>query len=157
MNDAEEFSISRPRPLFLRLMFGAAGLFTMATPLWEFRQAFLHPSWASLFFLAITLGAWSVGIVFVAAAIFDEDQSWRVRKGVIEIARRNMLKRWTTTFRLEDVRETSIAKATWDSGPDTYAVKLTLKNGEVFETYGCEKRENAEALQARILRLLTLV
>lgn len=156
MSDTDEFSITRPRPLFLRIMFGAGGLFTIVVPAWEFRQAFLHPGWLTLFFGLMTLGAWWVGSVFVAASLFDEDQRWQVRHGEIEIKRQNALRQWTTIIRAADVRATTIKETSWDSGPDTFSVVLNLYNGERFETNDYEKRDNAVALEARLRARLCL-
>lgn len=143
-------------PLLLRLFFGAAGLFTIITPVWEFRQAFLHPNWLSLFFGAMVLGAWSVGGAFVAAAIFGEEQRWRVEDGKITIYRCSALRRWTTIALKADICETTIKETTWDSGPNTFSVVLRLKSGDEFETQGHEKRTNAEALEARLRQRMQL-
>ena len=156
MTSDEDFFLTRPMPYWLRFFFGAAGLFAIVTPAWEFRRAFLHPGWFSLFFAAILLGAWFVGGAFVAAAILGEEQRWRVGDGRIDIARRTFLRKWTTTVSGSDVCATTIRETGWDSGPDTYSVVLRLATGEEFESPGFEKRENATALEARLRERLHL-
>ena len=156
MNDADEFSLTQPMPMLIRLIYGSAGLFAIIMPVWEFRHAFLHPQWISLFFAALVLGAWSVGGVFVASAIFGEEQRWRVSEGEIAIDRQTLLGKWTTLVRGPDVDAMSIEQHTWDSGPDTFSVAMKLKNGEKFEAGKFEKRANAEALEARLRRRLHL-
>lgn len=156
MIDDEEFTLVRPMPLALRLMLAAAGLFAIIMPAWEFRQVFLHPTWLSLFFAVITLGAWSVGGAFVAAAIFGEDQRWTVRDGEIEIARRAPWRASAAVIRGADVSVMSIEETSWDSGPNTYSVALRLRGGEKFETPGFEKRDNAQELETRLRQRLHL-
>lgn len=156
MTEDGEFSLKRPMPMALRLLFGAAGLFAIVAPVWEFWRAFVHPNWASLFFGFITLGAWSVGGTFLLASIFSEDQRWRLRDGEIEILRRSALRRWTTVVRASDVSATTIKETSWDSGPNTFSVVLHLHKGDAFETEGFEIRQNAEALEARLRALLQL-
>lgn len=81
MEDDDIFYLARPMPYGLRLFLGAAGLFSIVAPAWELRHTFLHPGWASLFFLVILLGAWSVGGSFVAAAVLGEEQRRHCTRG----------------------------------------------------------------------------
>lgn len=152
----DDFCLDRPLPHLLRAVLGGAGLFAIVAPVWEFRQAFLHPGWFSLFFGFIALGAWSVGGAFVAMAVVGEDQRWRVGEAEIEIDRCNLFRRWTTRLRAGDVRETSIRETEWDSAPHTFGVVLTTRDGASFETAGVEKRANAEAIERRLRRVLKM-
>jgi hypothetical protein len=156
MTDSREIAVTRPLPLLLRIFLASIGLFAIVAPAWEFRTVFLHPGWITLFFGAIVLGAWSVGVGFVAAAIYGEDQSWRLRDGEIEIRRSNLWRSWTTLVRAADIRETTIKESEWDSGPNSFCVVLRLVNNEAFETRGFEKRANAEKLEARLRATLHL-
>lgn len=156
MIDPDDFPLSRPLPFLLRVVLGAAGVFVIVAPAWEFRGAFVRPGWISLFFAALLLGAWAVGGAFVMAAIFGEDQRWRVKDGEIEIARKALFRERTTIVRGADVVTTRIRQTAWDSGPETFSVVIALRNGEEFETAGFEKRANAEALEARLRARLQL-
>lgn len=151
-----EFALTRPLPLFLRLPLGAAGLFAIVMPAWEFRHAFLHPGAASLFFAAIVLGAWAVGFFFVHAALYGEDQCWRIEGAKIVVERKNIFRQWTTILRAADVRQISIVEQNRDSGPNLFCVRLETYAGDAFETAGFEKRENAEALKSQLLGKLDL-
>lgn len=135
---------------------GGVGLFSIVAPAWEFRHAFLHPGLVSLFFGAITLGAWAVGGAFLGIAVVGEDQRWRVGEAEIEIERRNLFRRWTSCLRSGDVVETSIKETEWDSGPNTFGVVITTRDGASFETAGFEKRANAEAVERRLRGVLHL-
>jgi hypothetical protein len=156
MEEDDIFYLTCPMPQAVRLLLGGAGLFAIVTPAWEFRHAFLHPSWFSLFFVVILLGAWSVGGGFVMAAIMGEEQRWRVGDSRIDIARRNFWRSWVTTVRGPDVSGTKIKETEWDSGPKSYSVVLRLVTGETFESPGFERRENATALEARLRERLHL-
>lgn len=151
-----EFALTRPLPLFLRLPIGAAGLFAIVMPVWEFRQAFLHPGLASLFFAVIVLGAWSVGGAFLYGALYGEDQRWRIEGGKITVERKNIFRQWTTILRPADISHVSIVERDSDSGPNLFCVRLETQAGEAFETAGFEKRENAEALKSQLLGKLDL-
>ncbi|PPD42709.1 MAG: hypothetical protein CTY15_11720 [Methylocystis sp.] len=156
MEEDDIFYLMRPMPHGMRILLGAAGLFCIVTPAWEFRHAFLHPGWFSLFFAVILLGAWSVGGSFVAAAILGEEQRWRVADGRIDIDRRNLCRSWVTTVHGPDVSATTVKEIGWDSGPDTYSVVLGLVSGEEFESPTFEKRENATMLETRLRERLHL-
>ena len=155
-NGREEFFLTRPMPMVLRLLLGAAGLFAIVAPVRELWRAFIPPNWLSLFFGFIILGAWSVGGMFLLASILGEDQRWRVRDGAIEIRRRSALRQCTIVARPDDVCGTTIEESLWDSGPNTFRVALRLRNGDVYETPDFEKRENAVALEARLRAMLHL-
>lgn len=154
--EIEEFALARPCPHFLRILFGAAGAFAILMPVWEFRHAFLHPGWHSLFFGAITLGAWSVGVPFLIFSIFEEEQNWRVENGRITIARRNLHRSWTTVLRAGDILDTAIEERDREAGPNIFEVVLRTTAGEAFVTQGFEKRANAEELEARLRASLGL-
>ncbi len=140
----------------LRAILGAVGLLAIVAPAWDFRRAFLHPGWHSLFFGVITLGAWAVGVGGVWAAAFGEDQRWRVDDGEIEIARRNLFRRWTTRLRSSDIAEISISETEWDSRANTFGVVLTLRDGARFETAGVETCADAEEIERRLRAALGL-
>ncbi|WP_424361902.1 hypothetical protein [Methylocystis parvus] len=152
----DDFYLDRPLPHVLRAVLGAVGLLAILAPAWEFRHAFLHPGWFSLFFGVITLGAWAVGGSFLLIAVVGEDQRWRVGEAEIEIERRNLFRRWTTRLRPGDVVETAIKETEWDSRANTFGVALTTRDGATFETAGAEKRATAEAIERRLRQALGL-
>ncbi len=152
----DELNLDRPLPHALRAVLGTVGLFSIVTPAWEFRQAFLHPGWFSLFFAIITLGVWAVGGVFVAMAVAGEDQRWRVGDAELEIERRNLFRRWTTRLDPGDVVATAIKETEWDSGPNTFGVVLTTRDGATCETAGVDLPAKAEAIERRLRRVLGL-
>lgn len=152
----EDYFLDRPLPHVLRAVLGGAGLFAIVIPVWEFRHVFLHPGWISIFFGFLTLGAWSVGGAFVAAAVVGEDQRWRVGEAEIEIERRNLFRAFSTRLLPGDVVDTAIRETEWDSRANSFGVVLTTRDGVEFETAGFERRANAEAVERRLRRVLRL-
>jgi len=156
MNDAEEFTLERPLPGWMRAGMALVGLFCIVAPAWDFHHAFLQPSLATPFFAVLVLGAWIVGGGFAFAACFGEDQRWRVGDGAIRIERAMVGWRKTTTVRRENLRALQVRFFPDNDGPDIYRVALTLESGETFESPAFETRHHAEELAARLRRRLHL-
>jgi hypothetical protein len=136
MTEPEEFLLARPMPAALRSLLGAAGIFVIVAPVWDFWRAFVPPNWASLFYGALILGAWSVGGTFLVASVLGEDQRWRLRVGAIEILRRTALWRRTTVIRAKDVIATTVEERTGTVAPTHSASSYD---------YGTEKRSRRMA------------
>jgi hypothetical protein len=141
-------------PGFARLLLLAAGLFCIAVPAWELRQAFRELGWWTAFFGVIVVGAWSVGVSLVLAAIAGDDRTWTIADGKLVLDRQSLLRRRTDTYRLWDFRSMQVEVNTHDSGPDTYRVVMHLRRGGVLQTPDRATREGAEELKADIRRRL---
>lgn len=137
-------------PGVLRVILASVGLVAICVPLWEFRRVFLHPSLLTVFFGFIAFVAFSIGAGFVAAAFYGEDQTWLVRGGEIEIARRSVLREMTTVVRRDNLRDLWVQLFTDSDGPDVYRVMLALHSGETFDSPAYQKRANAEELAQRL-------
>ena len=151
---ALDFERSLPMPM--RLFLGAAGLFCILAPTFDLGGAILQIGWWTPFFLTILVGAWSVGGIFLAAAIIGETQHWRFRNGELVLSRRTLLWRKTEIIRNADVERTEIREIEWDSRANSFSVVLRLKSGAEFETPDCSTRSAAEAMEGRIGRALHL-
>ena len=154
--DSEAFEFERLLPMPMRLFLGAAGLFCILMPTWDLGRAILQIGWWTPFFLVILVGAWSVGGIFLAAAIIGETQHWRFRDAELTLSRRTLLWRKTEIIRNEHVERTEIREIEWDSRANSFSVVLRLKSGVEFETPDCSTRSAAEAMEGRIGRALQL-
>jgi len=139
-----------------RAALATAGLFCVLVPAWELRYAFHELGWWSLFFGAIVLGAWSVGASFLFAALRGEAQTWRVSNGSVRIERRSPLFKALTHIARRDIASLSVREIEWDSRAPTFAISLTHKSGEVFETADYPTRIEAEAVLSEIEAKLAL-
>jgi len=152
MDDNQDIQLERPVSMFQRIFLGIAGFFCIAITTFELRQAIFQPGWWSLFILVIIVGAWSVGGMFIVAAIAGDGQSWHLRGGELTIHRRFLHRQTTRVIRREDIERTEIREVEWDSRGNSFCVVLRLKDGARFETPDYETRAAAEALEGRMLK-----
>lgn len=150
------YDFDRPMPMAIRLLLIAAGLFCILMPAYEFRHVFLHPSLLTLFFGAITLGAWSVGSSFVFAGIAGADQTWRFADGRLTIQNRNLMRQWQLVVTSRDIIQSFVRDNDSDSGPNTHSVVLQLQDGTNLDTHGLDTPEAAEKFRLRILAYLAV-
>lgn len=156
MADSQNFDIKRPLSKPMRFFLGAVGIFCILTPTFELRHAIIQPGWWTLFFGAIIIGAWSVGGIFLAAAILGEAQHWRFRNSELILSRKSPFRYKTQTIRSEHVERTDIREVDWDSRANTYSVVLHLKGDTQIETPDYDTRAIAEAMEQRIRLALRL-
>lgn len=153
---AQRFNLSRPLPLPVRLALGAAGLFCVLMPAWEFRHALLQPSVLTVFFGIIVLGGWAVGASFLMAAFFGEAQTWRFGSGRMFIARRSAFLAKTDTVHGRDVASIDVSETVWDSRAPTFSVVIHTKTGARYGSAEHQTRAEAEALAALVRAKLKL-
>lgn len=156
MEDGEAFDLERTLPMPMRVFLAAAGLFCILTPTFDLIHALLQLGWWTPFLGSIIVGAWSVGGIFLAAAILGEAQHWYFRDGELILSRRSLLRRATEVIRGDDVERTGIREVEWDSRANSFSIVLKLKSGAEFETPDYDTRSAAEAVQGRIARALRI-
>src|SRR5262245_48542811 len=150
MDEAEAFELERRLPIPMRLVLGAFGLFCILAPTFDLGRVVLQIGWWTPFFGVILLGGWSVGAIFLAAAVMGETQHWQFRNGELILSRKTLLRRSIEIIRGIDVERTDIREVEWDSHANTFSVVLRLKNGAEFETPDYNTRDAAESLKGRI-------
>lgn len=148
------YDFKRPMPAAIRILMLAAGLFCIVMPAYEFRQVFLHPSLLTLFFGALTLGAWTVGGNFVLGAIMGAEQNWKFSNGQLVVQNKNWLKSWAVNVDGQAISASRVHEVEWDSRANTYSVMLSLKDGTTLETHGLDTPDAAERFRQRILAYL---
>lgn len=152
--DRVDLELVESYPTAIRLLWLAAGLFAIVMPLWEFKPWLWRLTWTMPFFAVIVIGAMLVGLVFVAGAVAGPSRHCRFAAGRLRIDSRSWLGRSSEILTGADIASTTIVTNVWDSGPDTYAVALVLKNGRRLETPDRATRSAALALEAEIHRLM---
>ena len=154
MTEGSAFELERRLPIPMRFVLGAAGLFCVLAPTFDLGRVLFQIGWWTPFVGAIVIGAWTLGAIFIAAAIMGETQHWAFRNGELTLSRKSLLNRSTEIIRGVDVERTEIREVEWDSRANTFSVVLRLKSGAQFETPDYNTRDAAEALEGRIGRAL---
>jgi hypothetical protein len=143
----QRFDLSRPFPLGVRVGLGIAGLACVALPAWEFRHAFLEPNLSALFFVAILIGAWSVGGLFIMGALFGESQAWRFIGGRLYVKRRSAFFEKSECVSGPDIERIDVREIESDDHPRAYVVSIRTKSGHTYESRDVQERAEAEALR----------
>lgn len=140
----------------VRAILACFGLFALVAPPLAFRGVLLQPSLFAIPFWIITLGAAAVGGTTLLAVIVAEDTVLEVSGGTIRLSRRNPFHGRTATQSLaaDDIVDIGIRTVEWDSGPDTFALQVRLKHGRPVGSDDFARREDAEALAARLRRAI---
>ncbi|MCB1457948.1 MAG: hypothetical protein KDJ48_01525 [Nitratireductor sp.] len=142
-------------PPVLRIVFALVGLFAMLFPVWDLRQMLWPVGWWTLFFGFIILGAFSVGGMFLFSAILGPESAFMLEGGKLKVDQASPLGRSHLELAGADIARMEIVTHAWDSGPDTYSLKLTLADGNVLHLPSSESRQRIEAMQAEIEKALT--
>lgn len=144
----------RTTPTATRLILAGAGLFALLVPAVEFGRALFQPTLFMLPFWVIALGGAFVGGAILLGVLAGDDTVLEVGKDGIRLSRRNPFRRSVTMLNPGDIRAINIRTLDWDSGPDTFAVEVTLGHGRPVGSYDFRSREAAEELAGRLRRAL---
>ena len=120
-------------PPVLRVVLGLFGLFAILYPAWDLRHALWPVSWWTAFFGFIILGAFSVGSMFLASAILGRESVFALEDGLLKVDQASPFGRWHVELTSRDILRTEIVTHVWDSGPDTYSLKLHLADGKTLD------------------------
>jgi hypothetical protein len=137
----------------IRVVMLGSGVFVIAMPAYEFRHVLLQPSLVSAFFIAILIGAWSVGVPLLYAGIFGEELRWTFAGRELTLERSTLLRSRTQTLTARDIAATEVRAYEGDD-ETTYAVIVKTTDGELLETPRRQTRASAEELEADIKRRL---
>ncbi|MCX7303653.1 MAG: hypothetical protein NTV73_04825 [Hyphomicrobiales bacterium] len=137
----------------LRIAFVAIGLFVMGMPLWELGRGVWPPNVASLVFLVIIVGAWSIGLPLVVGGIFGSAASWTIGPGHIEIVTRSPFRTKKRSFVPSDVSSFDVREIVAMEGDNTWGVTMVSTSGEGFDTRQFGSRKTAEEFRDRMERL----
>ena len=144
---------SRLHP-FARVMFAATGLFALLGPLLDLRP------WAAPFlpfglvFWIITLGAMGIGITLLMGAVLGESTEARIGPDSVQVTRHRLWGRRTERLSPAHVTGLGIVEHVWDTRPESYSVKLSLRRGRPVASREFSDRADAEALRRNLARLL---
>lgn len=144
---------SVPTHMVLRLFLIACGTFVLVLSTLELHRGVWPFNVFSLFFGAILVGAFSVGVPMILAGLIGPTLDWTVSPGRIEIVLTNPFKRWTRRITPGAVAEFSIRESEGDSGPSTWYVSLKTIENKRYESRSYGSRAAAEKLKADIERI----
>lgn len=150
------FEIERTVPPHVRLAMAAIGLFALALPVWEYREALLHPAWNAAGPLAVTAAAWAIGGFFIATAVLGDAQRWRFEGARLTVERRSLLRRAARTYRPDEIASVDLYRERHRKGSDTFLVRLTLVSGDKLETSPYKTAAEGQQMEAKIRLALDL-
>ncbi|MEZ5870766.1 MAG: hypothetical protein R3D32_02765 [Nitratireductor sp.] len=141
-------------PPVLRMVFALMGMFAMLFPVWDLRHALWPVGWWTLFFSFILLGAFSVGGMFLFSAILGAESAFLLEGGKLKVDQASPLGRSHLELARDDIAGMEIVTHVWDTGPDSYSLKLNLADGKVLHLPSSESRQPVEAMHAEIEKAL---
>ncbi|MEZ5791144.1 MAG: hypothetical protein R3D34_10265 [Nitratireductor sp.] len=134
-------------PPVLRVVLGLFGMFAILYPAWDLRHALWPVSWWTAFFGFIILGAFSVGSMFLVSAILGRESVFALEDGVLKVDQASPFGRWHVELTSRDIIRTEIVTHVWDSGPDTYSLKLHLADGKSLDLPARQSLAGAEFMR----------
>ena len=140
----------------MRSFLFAIGLFPWIAP-YEFfvKYQWREFSWATLFFLFISLGAVSVSVGFIGAALFGLNQTITLDLSARTITHRyeNVIQTLRTRhYPFRDIVKAEVREHNWESGPDTYSVEIRFTDRHKILTGDFSSRTEAEDV-LKIMRI----
>jgi hypothetical protein len=133
-----------------RSVLAGAGLFAIILPVWDFWPALHAPVGPSLFFLAILLGAWAVGGLLLAGALFDDSTELRLEDGLLTLTRQNPFRSKMQALTPRDIAAVAVKVHDWESRAATYSVEVVLRSGKKIGSNDYDTRITAEGIVAEI-------
>ena len=138
----------------LRVFLCVIGLLPWLAPY----ELLIKPGWTgftitTLFFLIISLGAISVSLAFIGAAILGLNQA-----AIIDLDTRSITHRYETavsalrmkSYSFDDIIKSEVREHNWDSGPNTYSLELYFRDRHKILTGNFSSREEAEMVLNQI-------
>jgi hypothetical protein len=151
----ESFRMAQTIPQFTRLMLAGFGLFALFSPAMSFGSVLFQPTLFVLPFWVIVLGAAAVGGAMLLGAVAGDATVLEIDGRKITLSRRNPLRSATRTLSPGDILSVGIRTIDWDSRPETFAVEMRLRAGPPVGSDDFARREDAEALAARLRAVLS--
>lgn len=150
-----EIVYREPFPPVLRVVLGLIGLMLVVLVPWDLAEILWPPSLFTLFFGAIVLGAFSVGLAFIAGALSSPETLFRVTPGQLLIDEKTPFGRRRHRLAAIDISAFEIVTRTWDSMADTFAVRIRTRDDRQFHLPDRTTRSAAEAMQREIEAMLS--
>jgi hypothetical protein len=123
--------LSNVVPPVLRAMMGCAGVTCCFLIVKELGSGLWPPSFLTLFFGFMVLGGLSVGLSFIAFAVFGPNETWTIEAGKITIRNELLGQVQTMDFLSSDFSSFALQTHNDSEGGDTYFLAATLKNNPV--------------------------
>jgi hypothetical protein len=144
---------SVPTHIAMRVFLIACGTSVLILSAWELHSGVWPFNIFSLFFGAILVGAFSVGIPMILFGLLGPTLDWTVAPGRIEIVLTNPFRRWVRRITPGAVAEFTIRESDGDGGPSTWYVVLKTVENKRYESRQYGSRAAAENLLADIERI----
>ena len=141
-----------PTAMGMRMFLVACGLFVLVATSLELGRAVWPPTWAGLFFTAILLGAFSVGVPMIAAGLLAPSVRWTVAPRRIDIALANPFRSWRVSLGPGGVASIAVGEDSGD-GPSTFRVVLHTVEDKRYLSRDYGSREAAETLRRQMERI----
>lgn len=140
-----------PLPMVVRIIFIAAGAFVLIVSTLELWRGVLPFNLGSLFFGAILVGAWSVGVPILLAGLVGPSMHWLIEPGRMTITLTNPFRRKRITLTRNQIADLTIREIENDSSRNTFAVVLKSIDGQHFQSRDFGTEAVATGFRQRIL------
>jgi hypothetical protein len=140
-----------PMHTVMRVFLVIAGAVVMGLTLHELYRGVWPLNITTPFFLAIVLGAFSVGIPMVLAGFTAPSAHWIVGPGRIEIELSTPFRKRSVAIRPGQVASFELREIETDGGSSTWAVELRAVDGKRYQTRDFGSKATAGAFRDRIV------
>ncbi len=147
----DRFELSGSTPLPLRIGLGAVGAFIAFVVTKDLWRGAWPPTILSPFFLIIMGGGLFIGGGLVAAMVWAPDENWVIAKGRVTITRTLRNFRSERTHKTAEINAVEVATTSWDSGPDTYSLEITLTTDKKLRSPSFKEKAQAEAARRLLM------
>jgi len=150
----DKIEITETMSTGIRVFLFIMGLFPWMAPY----ELLIKPGWAgfhisTLVFLIISLGAIAVSIGFIGAAVFGMNQT-----ATFDLTTRTIIHRYETAinalrtkrYSFNDMTKSVVREHDWDSGPRTYSIEISFKDGHKILCGNFSSHKEAEAVLNQI-------
>jgi hypothetical protein len=155
--DTLEFT-SRLSPL-ARLAFLMAGLFPLLAPY----ELLIRPGWSGislvmLFFLAISIGAVSVSLFFLAAALWGRSQSFRFDASTRQVVygyQDAIVRFRQERYPFDQIEAMRLKTSEWESRSDTYDIGIKIKDKREYTFGNFDSQQDAEHYLSLLAKMVS--
>jgi hypothetical protein len=148
-----------PMPVGRRVMFGLIAVVPLLAPY----ELLIRPQWEDrlnppfFFVLAIALGAVSVSVLLVFAAVAGLEQRMRFDARALSFTywrRAPVVPARSESWSFASIKRVETAVHTWSDGPDSYSVRVVIEGGRELSTGSTDSRVDVDRYVARLNDLL---
>lgn len=142
-------------PIATRLVFGAFGLIPLIVPAYGLRPWDIPFGVIAALFWLIVLGAMALGAAIVALMIFVPEARLVVHEDHIILDRKSVFGKQKQTLPLSDIVDVTLERSTWQDGPDTFSLRITLSGQTGFVTDPIGSEQTGQAILADLQKRRT--